>query len=276
MTCRRGAWRIGVRGAVLAWACAAGCGPGRPAESASGTSEATDASAAAASGAVTTSGAPSTTADGETTSAVSGSTTGEQASSTTSAATSTGASTGTTSGGSTTAEPSFETCGEMTDTGVDDVPADVAICINPQINWLAQHVDCALDCSDKTLVHGEGPAASLVLVSQITFDIGYGPCGYGLLLRRLYLGHPSAPKATVSAYLECGLDPWIGAHPVVGWLADQTPFKATLTIDGYSGDWNSPDPVDPPRLFGSFSGDLVGPFEATHCALNDGYLFACE
>lgn len=37
-----------------------------------------------------------------------------------------------------------------------------------------------------------------------------------------------------------------------------------------------PDPVDSPRLFGSFSGDLVGPFEATHYALNDGYLFACE
>lgn len=232
---------------------------------------------AAASGDVTTSGAAGTTAGGETTSGAPGSATGEETTtSTTSAATSTGASTGTTSGGSTAAEPPFETCGEITDTGVEDVPGDVAMCINPHINWIEQHVDCALDCSDKTLVHGEGPAANLVLVSQITFDIGYGKCGYGLLLRRLYLGHPSAPKATVSAYLECGLDPWIGAHPVNGRLADQTPFSATLTIDGYSGDWNSPDPVDPPRLFGSFSGDLVGPFEATHCALNDGYLLACE
>lgn len=193
-----------------------------------------------------------------------------------SAATSTGASAEATAGGSTAAEPTFETCGEMTDTSVEPVPADVANCVDPQIDWLSERLDCVLDCSNKTLLHGKGPAASLVLVSQITFDIGYGPCGHGLLLRRLHLGHPSAPKATVSAYLECGLDPWIGAHAVNGWLADQTPFTATLTIDGYAGDWNSPEPVDPPRLFGSFSGDLVGPFEATHCALNDGYLFACE
>lgn len=259
---------FGARGRIVAAIFAVGCNPGPPQESATGPVETTGSTTASSEGgAATTGGTGSsgattggTGSTGETTGGVSG-TTGDASA---------------TAEGTTTAGPAFATCGEETDTGVDPVPADVAFCVDPQIDWLEEHLDCALDCSDKTLIHGEGPAASLLMISQITFDIGYGPCGEGLLLRRLFLGHPSAPKATVSAYLECGLDPWIGAHAVKGRLADGAAFTATLTIEGYAGDWVSPAPVDPPRLFGAFAGDLVGPFEATHCAMNDGFLFACE
>lgn len=48
-----------------------------------------------------------------------------------------------------------------------------------------------------------------------------------------------------------------------------------MTIDSYAGDWESADPVDPSRLFGSFSGDIIGPFEATHCAAIDMYYTNC-
>ncbi len=72
-------------------------------------------------------------------------------------------------------------------------------------------------------------------------------------------------------YLECALDPWLGAHALDGTSPDDTPFATILTIDSYSGDWISEDPVDPPRLFGNFSGDLVGPFEPVHCAALDIY-----
>ena len=229
--------RAQVLAACVGLLCIAGCGPALPQESATG---------------------------GE-----------AQTSTSTGAPTSTGAGATSTSGDGTTAGFSFETCGEATETGLDPIPTDAPNCVDPQVDWQEKHVDCALDCSTKTSLHGVGPAAGLVLVSRITFDVSYGACGKGLHLRRLHLGHPSAPTAVVWVGLTCGLDPWLGAHAVTGTLADETPFTATLTIDGYAGDWVSPDPIDPPRLFGTFSGDLVGPFEATHCASNDGYQDNC-
>lgn len=244
-------------------ALALACGPGAPQESttaAPDTSSSTgDDLTGSTSGAVTpsttsttTSGDPTTTSDTTT----SGTTTPLESTS------------GTTTTG-------FETCGEGETVEPEGVPADLPFCIDPQVEWLEQHLDCALDCSDATQLHGEGPAAGLLLVSQITFSINYGVCGQGLRLQRFFLGHPLAPQASVWAWLECGLDPWLGTFPVSGRLADGTDFSAMLTIDGYAGDWNSPDPVDPPRLFGSFTGDLVGPFDATHCAANDVRQVSC-
>ena len=95
--------------------------------------------------------------------------------------------------------------------------------------------------------------AALGSVTRITFGITYGACGKGLALERLYLrNNPYKRQAIVWAGIECALDPWIGDHVVQGRLADDTPFTATMTIDSYAGDWESADPVDPPRLFGSF------------------------
>lgn len=80
----------------------------------------------------------------------------------------------------------------------------------------------------------------------------------------------------VFAGLECALDPWLGEHAVGGHLpVDGIDIAASMTIDSYAGDWDSIDPVDPPRLLGSFSGDLVGPFEAVHCAALDGHQNNC-
>jgi len=52
-------------------------------------------------------------------------------------------------------------------------------------------------------------------------------------------------------------------------------FRATRTGWCFTSIWVSDDPVDPPRLLGSFSGDLVGPFEAVHCAALDLYYDNC-
>jgi hypothetical protein len=186
--------------------------------------------------------------------------------------TSTSSTTSTTSDDSTT---SAETCGNWSSTALETVPGDPPMCVDPQVEWHEKHLDCALDCSTATELHGEGPAAALAGVTRISFDVVYGACGEGLQLRRLHLGSPYAPKAVVWAGIDCALDPWLGAHPVTGRLADDTEFTATMTIDGYAGDWDSPDPVDPPRLFGSFGGDLVGPFEAVHCAALDAYYDNC-
>lgn len=247
-------------------ALALACGPGAPPES---TTTATASSTGedlttTTSGVVTTSTATSTTTSSDPDPTTTGTTADPADPSTTSTTTDSTTTTG------------FETCGEGETVAVEPVPADVPDCADPQVEWLEEHFGCALECSDATRIHGEGPAAGLLLVSQITFSINYGACGHGLRLQRFFLGHPLAPQATVWVWLECGLDPWLGTFAVDGSLADQTEFSAMLTIDGYAGDWHSPDPVDPPRLFGSFSGDLVGPFDATHCALNDSRNLACD
>ncbi len=49
-----------------------------------------------------------------------------------------------------------------------------------------------------------------------------------------------------------------------------------MTIDGSTGDWMSADPIDPSRIFGTFAGDLVGPFEAVHCASLDKSFWNCS
>lgn len=239
----------------------ASCGPGAPqagTTDASSTTGAGTLSTTATNGTATTfvtSGTPTTSSNADTTAPMDSSS-GAQSS----ASTTTG----------------FETCGEWESTGVEPVPAEIPFCVDPQVEWNEEHFDCVIECSMATQLHGEGPAASLVLVSRITFSVAYGLCGKGLMLQRLFLGHPLAPKATVGAWIDCGLDPWVGTFPVDGRLADQTEFSAMMTIDGYAGDWISPNPVDPPRLFGSFSGDLVGAFEATHCSANDTRQDHCE
>lgn len=48
-------------------------------------------------------------------------------------------------------------------------------------------------------------------------------------------------------------------------------IAATLTIDGPAGNWDVVDDADPPRLRGTVGpgGDkleLIGPFDAVHCA----------
>ena len=41
--------------------------------------------------------------------------------------------------------------------------------------------------------------------------------------------------------------------------------SVNATIVAFAGNWDAPDPNDPPRLVGSLSGDLAGPFDAVYC-----------
>lgn len=183
----------------------------------------------------------------------------------------------TTSGTTATSTTGLEPCEDtLAATDYDrDEPGDVPQCVDAQVEWKLARVHCNIDCSTMTQLHGEGPAAGLPPVTQIAFGVDYGACGSGLTLSRFHLGHPIKPQATLHAGIQCALDPWLGAHPVDGQLPDETSFAATMMIDSYAGDWQSDDPADPPRLFGSFSGDLVGPFEAVHCAALDIYYDNC-
>lgn len=158
---------------------------------------------------------------------------------------------------------------------VEQYPGTVPDCVDTEFDWKTEHVDCLVECSTMTQVHGEGPAAGIKPVTRIAFGVDYGVCGTGIALNRFHLGHPVTPQATIYAGLECALDPFLGSHEVHGWLPDSTDIDATMTIESYAGDWHSEDPVDPPRLLGSFAGDLVGPFEAIHCAALDVFYKSC-
>ncbi|MCY1013400.1 hypothetical protein OV079_49315 [Nannocystis pusilla] len=74
---------------------------------------------------------------------------------------------------------------------------------------------------------------------------------------------------------ECGPEQWPVTYELEGRFVDVSPFFTTMAIDGFIGDWLSTDPVDPPRIYGTFSGDLAGPFEAVHCAANDVFIDNC-
>jgi len=236
----------------------AACGPG--AGSSSGGMTGGDVTVAAATGAPTT----STSGTSEIT-----------VTTTTSMTTTSGSST---SDGAATSTSGFESCEDtiLATSFLEDVVGDVPQCVDAQVEWKSEHLDCRIDCSTMTQIQGQGPAAGLSPVTQVTFGVVYGACGKGITLRQFHLGHPIKPQAIAQANIECGLDPWLGAHPVGGELPDETPFVTLMTIDSYAGDWLSDDPVDPPRLFGSFSGDLVGPFEAVHCAALDVYYDSCS
>ncbi|WP_434420270.1 hypothetical protein [Nannocystis pusilla] len=150
-------------------------------------------------------------------------------------------------------------------------------CEEPYLDWEEEHVDCVLDWPTTTMIHGEGPAAGLTPVTRVFFGVGYYACALeGLELREVVLDDPLAPSATFFGGASCGPDGWIGEHVREGELSgSNTPIDVTMTIDGFSGDWMSADPVDPPRLLGTLSGDLVGPFEAVHCAALDRAVSNC-
>jgi hypothetical protein len=167
--------------------------------------------------------------------------------------------------------PCEDTIGEDPGGTTEEVPADAPQCAEPQIEWVGEHIDCLVDCSTMTQIHGAGPAAGLPVITQASFGVAHHACGDGLALRRLRLGSLAKPQVDLHMFLECALDPWLGEYAGTDTLSDDTPIEFVLTIAGYSGDWISEDPIDPPRLFGSFSGDLVGPFEAVHCAKLDTY-----
>jgi len=172
-------------------------------------------------------------------------------------------------GTSSTGEVPCEDTAGGADAGTEASPAWVANCTNPQIDWFSDHSDCLVDCSTMTEIHGAGPAAGLPTITQVAFGVTFSPCVAGLTLQRMNLGSLTKPQFQLYPNLECGLDPWLGEHAITGQLPDATPIEIILKIDSYAGDWVSEDPIDPPRLFGSFSGDLVGPFEAIHCSALD-------
>ncbi len=246
--------------AILGLMLVVACGPGSPDNGTASTSSGT--TTAPTTGDPVVTGTPSTSDALETTQ--------PDATTTTTSPTTAEATATSTTG----LEPCEDTMAATIDT--EDWPGSPPQCVDPQVEWKSHHIDCRIDCSTMTQLHGEGPAAGLRPVMQIAFGVDYSACGSGLTLSRFYLGHPIKPLAIVNAYIECALDPWLGAHPVSGFLPDETPFEATMMIDSYAGDWLSEDPADPPRLLGSFSGDLVGPFEAIHCAAFDIYYDNCS
>lgn len=94
----------------------------------------------------------------------------------------------------------FEPCGMGSTTDLGDWAGNVPECVDPQIEWMEEHLDCVLDCSTMTQLHGEGPAAALGSVTRITFGITYGACGKGLALERLYLGNnPTSARPSSGA-----------------------------------------------------------------------------
>lgn len=63
-------------------------------------------------------------------------------------------------------------------------------------------------------------------------------------------------------------DLWLGPWETVSDVIAKNMFAnvaVTITITELAGNWDAPDPNDPPRLLGSFAGDLSGPFEAIYC-----------
>lgn len=69
--------------------------------------------------------------------------------------------------------------------------------------------------------------------------------------------------------IDTGLyDNWIGEWDFKGAVADKGMFASPaikVTITQFAGNWDAPDPADPPRLVGTFAGDLSGPFDAVFC-----------
>lgn len=259
---------------TLGLALATACGPGHPAETTGsssagagpdGTTVATAVSTTAAAtshmGMATASG-PATMDPGETGAPTTGATAVEPT--TLSASTSATSTTGPDPTGASTTDlmPCEDTVGAPAET--EAAPANVPECGVAQVDWHSEHPDCRVDCSTITQIHGAGPLAGMPVVTQIAFGVAYSPCWSGLGLHRIRLGSLGKPQLDLYPDLACGLDPWLGDHPLEGTL-DDTPFAVTLTIESYAGDWMSEEPIESPRLFGSFSGDLVGPFEAIHC-----------
>jgi len=90
-----------------------------------------------------------------------------------------------------------------------------------------------------------------------------GPCIHERVVEVCSLASSTRPSKLLAGILEDAKDP-------------EVPLSLELTIDGFAGDWDDADPVDdPPRILGSFAGDLVGAFEAVHCAALDGYSNNC-
>lgn len=150
-------------------------------------------------------------------------------------------------------------------------------CERPYVDWVAEHLDCMVDWPTTTMVHGEGPASSLMPVTRVFFGVDYYAClPDGLTLGNLILDDPLMPAATIFESAACGPDQWIGEYDSVGELSgSKVPIKVTMTIDSFTGDWVNNKPVDPPRILGNFAGDLVGPFEAVHCAALDEAAWDC-
>lgn len=146
----------------------------------------------------------------------------------------------------------------------------------PETDWNEEHVDCLSDWPTSTKLEAKGPAAPLGTVTQMLFGVLNQACIEGLSLEPIPIGDPLMPKAVLyGTVADCGPEQWPGVYDLEGVLADDTHFFTTMTIDGYAGDWLSADPLDPPRFFGSFSGDLVGAFEAIHCAAIDVVINNC-
>jgi hypothetical protein len=256
---------------TLGLALATACGPGHSAETtgsstagagSDGTTVTATAATTSPTGTATASG-PATTDPGETGAPTTGATAVEPTtlSSSTSGTSTSGADP--TSASTTELVPCEDTVGAPAET--EAAPANVPECDVAQIDWHSEHPDCRVECSTITQIHGAGPLAGMPVVTQIAFGVAYSPCWSGLGLHRIRLGSLGKPQLDLYPALACGLDPWLGDHPLEGTLFDDTPFAVTLTIESYAGDWMSEDPSEPPRLLGSFSGDLVGPFEAIHC-----------
>ncbi len=233
------------------------CGPGLPEDDTTGgTSGTSRADETTTGGVPTTSGPVSTTPAADTST---GADTSTDATTTTTAMT-TIATTGSTGGDETAEAPPFERCEP------------------PPKEWHNEHFDCVLDQPTMTQVHGEGPAGTLPPTTHVFFGVTHGACDGSLRMNGMTVGaDPMMPDAAVFVGRGCGPDGWLGGDLAVGKLSpDAVPLSLELTIDGFVGDWDDADPVDdPPRILGSFTGDLVGAFEAVHCAALDGYSNNC-
>lgn len=62
---------------------------------------------------------------------------------------------------------------------------------------------------------------------------------------------------------------WLGTWTFFGtvYVPGQAHFPPglTVTIEALAGNWDVPDPNDPPRLVGTLAGPIAGPFDAIYC-----------
>lgn len=158
--------------------------------------------------------------------------------------------------------------GESTDTGAGSTTGPSGpMCAQPEFDW-SYDFDCMVDWPTMTMVEGAGAAAGLTPVHRVFFGIHFEACAHPAFeLQTIVLADPFEPTARMFAAADCGPEQWPGVYVSTGKLTESDEeLAAMLTIDGFAGDWVSAEPADPPRFFGSFTGDLVGSFEAIHSA----------
>lgn len=196
----------------------------------------------------------------------------------TSTSTSTTTGPGTTTGPVTTGPSSTVTTDVSTTSDPPDTTGDIKLDLPRFMEPPPGLVGCTLDAPPNTGIKG-----------QTTLGPFFGDRAYfGAVVINGILGEPNlmvlAPGADPATEFKdqqgftgailTGMvftdpyDNWAGSWELSGGVHDKGKFAApavTVTITQLAGNWDAPDPGDPPRLIGTIDGDFVGTFDAVYC-----------